>query len=131
MDLFEPPKLPLPIWNRLKSFNNADELLRQKAILRSQNYQSSALLPLISVLESMGSSDPKQELVASTGNIICSSNLQLTHLRITVIAKYVKPDLKQPLFAQPVTHLHMFGSCLLYTSPSPRDKRQSRMPSSA
>ena len=24
-----------------------------------------------------------------------------------------------------------FGSCLLYTSPSPRDKRQSRMPSSA
>ena len=24
-----------------------------------------------------------------------------------------------------------FGDCLLYTSPSPRDKRQSRMPSSA
>ena len=24
-----------------------------------------------------------------------------------------------------------FGICLLYTSPSPRDKRQSRMPSSA
>ena len=24
-----------------------------------------------------------------------------------------------------------FGGCLLYTSPSPRDKRQSRMPSSA
>ena len=26
---------------------------------------------------------------------------------------------------------HRLGSCLLYTSPSPRDKRQSRMPSSA
>ena len=25
----------------------------------------------------------------------------------------------------------LFGRCLLYTSPSPRDKRQSRMPSSA
>ena len=25
----------------------------------------------------------------------------------------------------------LLGSCLLYTSPSPRDKRQSRMPSSA
>ena len=25
----------------------------------------------------------------------------------------------------------MCGGCLLYTSPSPRDKRQSRMPSSA
>ena len=27
--------------------------------------------------------------------------------------------------------LSLFQSCLLYTSPSPRDKRQSRMPSSA
>ena len=25
----------------------------------------------------------------------------------------------------------IYGTCLLYTSPSPRDKRQSRMPSSA
>ena len=30
-----------------------------------------------------------------------------------------------------VTLLMHLGSCLLYTSPSPRDKRQSRMPSSA
>ena len=29
------------------------------------------------------------------------------------------------------TVVHKFLSCLLYTSPSPRDKRQSRMPSSA
>ena len=28
-------------------------------------------------------------------------------------------------------YFHMFRGCLLYTSPSPRDKRQSRMPSSA
>ena len=27
--------------------------------------------------------------------------------------------------------LHTYSGCLLYTSPSPRDKRQSRMPSSA
>ena len=27
--------------------------------------------------------------------------------------------------------LELIGGCLLYTSPSPRDKRQSRMPSSA
>ena len=33
-------------------------------------------------------------------------------------------DRKPPL-------LLVHGSCLLYTSPSPRDKRQSRMPSSA
>ena len=30
-----------------------------------------------------------------------------------------------------VFHFVLFGICLLYTSPSPRDKRQSRMPSSA
>ena len=29
------------------------------------------------------------------------------------------------------TNLYMYNICLLYTSPSPRDKRQSRMPSSA
>ena len=27
--------------------------------------------------------------------------------------------------------MHVCNGCLLYTSPSPRDKRQSRMPSSA
>ena len=30
-----------------------------------------------------------------------------------------------------VTHVTGLNTCLLYTSPSPRDKRQSRMPSSA
>ena len=29
------------------------------------------------------------------------------------------------------TTCHIYINCLLYTSPSPRDKRQSRMPSSA
>ena len=38
--------------------------------------------------------------------------------------------------AEPAWHIHhldfqMIYICLLYTSPSPRDKRQSRMPSSA
>ena len=28
-------------------------------------------------------------------------------------------------------HLHMYRTCLLYTSPSPRDRQKSRMPSSA
>ena len=33
--------------------------------------------------------------------------------------------------ANPDPNIDDMGSCLLYTSPSPRDKRQSRMPSSA
>ena len=36
-------------------------------------------------------------------------------------------ELKQEL----VDYIHKYMNCLLYTSPSPRDKRQSRMPSSA
>ena len=31
----------------------------------------------------------------------------------------------------PVDHIYMVISCLLYTSPSPRDRQKSRMPSSA
>ena len=34
-------------------------------------------------------------------------------------------------YGQHGADLYICGSCLLYTSPSPRDKRQSRMPSSA
>ena len=34
-------------------------------------------------------------------------------------------------FKKNINHVSIFIDCLLYTSPSPRDKRQSRMPSSA
>ena len=35
------------------------------------------------------------------------------------------------LIAENVNGLYVIGSCLLYTSPSPRDVEESRMPSSA
>ena len=44
------------------------------------------------------------------------------------------PTLKIPFIKQPVPQPSaevVVAACLLYTSPSPRDKRQSRMPSSA
>ena len=38
----------------------------------------------------------------------------------------------EQLSEEPLLSVHAaLSSCLLYTSPSPRDKRQSRMPSSA
>ena len=40
-------------------------------------------------------------------------------------------DLDYDSLQEGKTNLTLFSSCLLYTSPSPRDKRQSRMPSSA
>ena len=48
------------------------------------------------------------------------NNLNATH---DVLAAVVESGLD--------IHLVHLGTCLLYTSPSPRDKRQSRMPSSA
>ena len=49
--------------------------------------------------------------------------------------KYPKQDYRNQtrdtLAAQIDLMPDMFAACLLYTSPSPRDKRQSRMPSSA
>ena len=44
--------------------------------------------------------------------------------------KFLKA-LSDPTRVQIVKKLILLGACLLYTSPSPRDKRQSRMPSSA
>mgnify|MGYP003312550440 CR=1 FL=1 len=38
---------------------------------------------------------------------------------------------KREIFLEPLGLPSQFSFCLLYTSPSPRDKRQSRMPSSA
>ena len=42
--------------------------------------------------------------------------------------RYIKPTTNQVVIT---TNGHRRRGCLLYTSPSPRDKRQSRMPSSA
>ena len=65
----------------------------------------------------------------------------------TAVAQQQKPEVKEPLFGKkekklitdplgdnnPITIqvLGICSACLLYTSPSPRDQRGSRMPSSA
>ena len=48
--------------------------------------------------------------------------------RLDLRAQFVVKGFLHGLHASP---FHGFSVCLLYTSPSPRDKRQSRMPSSA
>ena len=40
-------------------------------------------------------------------------------------------DLTTSIGSADITEIEFITTCLLYTSPSPRDKRQSRMPSSA
>ena len=53
-------------------------------------------------------------------------------LQLRVAAKLRTPPDQQllALEGKPL-RAHLLDTCLLYTSPSPRDKRQSRMPSSA
>ena len=53
----------------------------------------------------------------------------MSHIKIWV--DYVEAHNQRDLDAIRKTNADDFEGCLLYTSPSPRDKRQSRMPSSA
>ena len=54
---------------------------------------------------------------------------QIAHALLVQLANNAGPVQKW-LFSEVSKH-YSTGDCLLYTSPSPRDKRQSRMPSSA
>ena len=49
---------------------------------------------------------------------------------VNLIRQPQAPEQRDALLLELLTLEHA-GDCLLYTSPSPRDKRQSRMPSSA
>ena len=56
--------------------------------------------------------------------------------KVNAAGNYTKPDLRKKIVSQvksAATHGTGAGqwSCLLYTSPSPRDRQKSRMPSSA
>ena len=52
-------------------------------------------------------------------------------VRVTTIRTGVVLDLKGGALPKQITPFKMFVGCLLYTSPSPRDRTRSRMPSSA
>ena len=67
------------------------------------------MMTLLTVLDSLSPSDPNQQLLASSIQILCTSNLHLSRLRRSSMSRFVKHELKQPLFSQKVTHLHLFG----------------------
>ena len=66
----------------------------------------------------------QSEVVDQKKNLeIRTEELKSSNRKFESFAHVVAHDIKAPL--------RSIMSCLLYTSPSPRDKRQSRMPSSA
>ena len=72
-----------------------------------------------SVMEGIGFGSKQQ----SVGEIVFNTSMSGYQEIIT------DPSYAKQIIA--FTHPHIGNTCLLYTYPSPRDKRQSRMPSSA
>ena len=58
-------------------------------------------------------------------------NLKIPCVRRAFPFTFVVADVIQPILGLDFLRSNGLNICLLYTSPSPRDKRQSRMPSSA
>ena len=73
--------------------------------------------------------DDYGNLEQQTNQVRDADNNQISWQRATTA--YETPDLTRWLLARPQRVTNDARTCLLYTSPSPRDKRQSRMPSSA
>ena len=76
----------------------------------------------------------------STGNVLFGQRQTISacnkgDARLVLVAANCPEDYISSLTTShpdiPIHQVTMVNSCLLYTSPSPRDKRQSRMPSSA
>lgn len=105
---FVPPPIPNVFWNKMR--NNSTELYKQKAILKSQKMNTLAIKPLLSVLDQMDRNDPKVNMIASSVQLMCSANLQLSRLRRASTSRLMKNELKNNLFSCPVTHLNLFGS---------------------
>ena len=78
----------------------------------------------------------KKILIANRGEIACRVMRTAASLGVKTVAVYSDADAHAMHVAMADESVRIGTaavneSCLLYTSPSPRDKRQSRMPSSA
>ena len=73
-------------------------------------------------------SDKGKSLKNSKGELVCKNPFPSMPLKFWNDKNDIK--LKSAYFNR-FENIWHHGDCLLYTSPSPRDKRQSRMPSSA
>ena len=76
----------------------------------------------------------QEELIALYETLVnvmfCIKDANLTYVEVnTAFVRRTSRRSKREVIGRRASEL--FDSCLLYTSPSPRDKRQSRMPSSA
>ena len=62
--------------------------------------------------------------------ILCNDELNELTLLLELLILYIR-DIDEVCVLTDSTHPNLAMNCLLYTSPSPRDRTRSRMPSSA
>ena len=104
---FIPPTIPIVFCNKLK--NNSSELYKQRSVYKAQKISTLAIKPLLSVLDNLDRNDPNLAHIATSIQLICTANLQLSRLRRASTAKYMRYDVKDSLFANPISHRHLFG----------------------
>ena len=80
--------------------------------------------------------EPFEKIKQKSMNYLVDLNLKAAFNVAQLVVKKMLKNKKRPgsiiNMSSQLGHVGMSGrNCLLYTSPSPRDKRQSRMPSSA
>ena len=102
-------------------------MLNYNSVIKNEINQESVSLKEISPVMKINLRGKKREFLTNIGknlNMILptEANTSTTSDKLTAI--WLSPD------EWMIVSNHLV-SCLLYTSPSPRDKRQSRMPSSA
>ena len=69
------------------------------------------------------------EIISGSG---CNLLLDVNNIYVNAFNhNYDAQSFIDQLPLEKVSYIHMAGHCLLYTSPSPRDRTRSRMPSSA
>ena len=88
--------------------------------IAQEHAQRCGLAILAALKNEIGDLNKVTQLVKLTGFVNCTNDFTKQPLVINGCS-----DLMKNVFGEKGVH------CLLYTSPSPRDKRQSRMPSSA
>lgn len=105
---FQPPQLPKALWQKCKS--SSLEFQRQRTLWKIQQSSSLAIKPLLSVLETLESGDPKRKDIAASIQLICSSNLKMSRYRRNLSGHNIRKDIRANLFATPVSHLNLFGT---------------------
>lgn len=112
---FEPPKLPPAIWDSVRQ--NKGATLKLKACHKAQSYVTSAVKPLLTVLESLDPTDDEnRSRLAYAVQLLSTANLQFNRFKRAMAGPLIKKEFRKTMLSQPVTHNTLFGEDFSKTS---------------